>query len=254
MLQFWQVNSDINVTMSDGSRVMEVHWGPRTAREASSMLNLISIFAYWNLGRWSSWIICPAVRKEESSQSLGDCQPGSCISPSAVGICWLTLLGFLHAATTCSDELWAQGAWRLWQVDLSLFSPIPSRPESSQGWECLCPDTVQGSLRAWLSPLAGVGQNWFSVCQALFYSFQGIYFNMGSSRHRIRWISASKGLVTSTKTYFPNLVYDLLKLSIWNRLQAATIELLLKPGMLGWFSSYYSFILLPSLPLNCCAN
>lgn len=150
MLQFWQVNGDINVTMSDGSRVMDVHWGPRTARDTSNVLDLILIFAYWNLERWSSWIICPAVRREESSQSLSDCQPGSCISPSAVGICWLTLLGFPPHAVM-SYEHRVLGGFKSGFVPLLSHS---QQAESSQGWECLFPHPVQGSLRAWLSPVA----------------------------------------------------------------------------------------------------
>lgn len=180
----------VNITMSDGSRVCSRE--PGTAREATDVLNFISIFFYWSLGRGGLWFIFQAVRKQESSQSLSDCQLGRCFSPLVVKICLLRLFFAVfytlksHAVTSSDDGMLV--GFQCCACPSRL--PSPSTPESSYRWEYLCFNTLSRdnaergsrfwhrSSRLWKFALCA------RYCSARARGWEWD-FNMDSSKHSI---------------------------------------------------------------------
>lgn len=95
-----------------------------------------------DLGRWGLCFIFQAVRKQESSQSLSDCQLGRWVSPLVVQICLLSSLVFCtlqpYVMTGSEDRMLV--GFKCCACPSCL--PISSTPESSYRWEYLCFNTL----------------------------------------------------------------------------------------------------------------
>lgn len=171
----------------------------QNSMEATNVLDLISVFAYWNLGRWINELFAQQSGKKKALNHWVIASQGAAFLPQLFGFVGLGCWVFHHMQW----QVMSTGCfWRLWKVDLSLFSPcsLQDREQPREGM----PVPTHG----------GITQSMALPCNMCLSELVKIYFNMDSSRHRILWICASKALGASTKAYFPNLVYDLLKSSL----------------------------------------
>lgn len=146
MLQFWQVNGVINVTMSDGSRVCiegpEQHGGLPTCCISFQSLPI----EIW--GGEARGLFAQQSGKKKALNHSVIARQGAAFLPQLLRfVCLGCSLVFCmlppRVVTSCEHRM--LGGFKRWICPSSL--PVPSTPESSWGWD-LFPHTVQGSLRA----------------------------------------------------------------------------------------------------------